>query len=130
MTGEMTANELAEEITALYERWFVEVLSDSWDFFEQHLADDWVYTNFVGEVRTKADYRTYIAHVPEDRMPTSLGNVIARNVGGVGIIHGDYLAPGGVDDVDRLLRFTSVWQQRDGRWQCLTHHTTVVAGPA
>ena len=125
MGEEMTADRLAEEITELYREWFREVLGDSWDFFERHLADDWVYINFVGEVRSKTDYRSYIAHVPDDRMPTSLGNIIARPVGGVGIVHGEYLAPGGADDIDRLLRFTSVWQQSDGRWQCLTHHTTV-----
>jgi len=129
VSARVTSEELAGEISAIYAQWFTEVLDDSWDFFDQHLADDWVYTNFLGEVRSKGDYRGYIAHVPANRMPRSLRNVIARPVGGVVIAHGEYLSPGGADDVEHLLRFTSVWDKSSGRWRCLTHHTTVVSDP-
>lgn len=125
-----SVEEVRRTIQGLYEEWFRQVVSGSWGFFAAVLADDWVYINFHGEVRSKNEYREYIKDVPPDRAPAAPRDLQVRLFGDLAIVHGTYLASGGRNDVDRVLRFTAIWVYRGGRWQSLTHHTTVVTHPA
>lgn len=123
----MTNAELEAELGRIYLDWFARIGTDPGDFFERVLADDWVYTDYLGVVRYKPDYEPYIRHVPRDRAPAPPRGLRARRFGNVAIVDGSYLAPGGPTDSDQLLRFTAVWAQRDGQWQALAHHTSAVA---
>ncbi|HKY46476.1 MAG TPA: nuclear transport factor 2 family protein [Acidimicrobiia bacterium] len=120
-------DELTREFTQLYQDWFARVGPDPGDFFERVLSTDWVYIDYLGKVRGKADYEPYVAAVPPERVPTHVGNLGVRRFGDLAIVHGSYEAPGGRDDVDRTLWFTAVWIHRQGRWQALAHHTSAVA---
>ncbi len=114
------------DMERLYQEWFARVGPEPGTFFRETLAEDWVYIDYRGVVRGKADYEPYIAHVPPERAPAAPRDLVVRLVGGVAIVHGAYLAPGGGDDPDRVLRFTAVWSRRDDRWVNLAHHATAV----
>lgn len=119
----MTTDDFAE----LYRRWFAAIPTDADDFFATHLADDWYYTNFFGQVRGKEQYRTYVRDVPSGGGPQEAHDLIVRRFGDLAIVHGGYASPRGSDGgVPEETRFTAVWIWRDGRWQALTHHATLV----
>jgi ketosteroid isomerase-like protein len=122
-----SADETREEFERLYLDWFARVGRDPGDFFERVLSDDWVYIDYLGEVRGKAEYGPYVAVVPLERAPAYPQDLKVRLFGNVAVVHGSYNAPGGRADVDRTLRFTAVWISRAGRWQALAHHTSAVA---
>src|SRR3954471_3453034 len=52
---------LRGDFEELYERWFAAIPRHDDSFFQDVLADDWVYTDTSGTVRGKAEYVPYIA---------------------------------------------------------------------
>lgn len=118
------------ELEALYEEWFARVGPDPGDFFERVLAPDWVYIDFTGTERGKADYEPYIAGVPPGAGPRSPRDLRVRLVGDVAIVDGSYAipwgAPGGAGG-ETVLRFTAVWRDEGDRWVALAHHTSAVS---
>ena len=118
--------ETQEDFERLYLDWFSRVGHDPGDFFDRVLSDDWVYIDYRGEVRGKAEYGSYVAVVPPERAPAHPKDLNVRLFGDVAVVHGSYQAPGGGADVDRTLRFTAVWIHRSGDWQALAHHTSAV----
>ena len=119
-----------DELLALYEEWFARVGPEPGDFFRRVLADDWVYIDYLGVARGKADYEPYIAGVPPGAGPRAPRDLDVRLVGDVAIVHGSYTIPGAAGSTGTTLRFTAVWLDRDGSWLALAHHTSAVAGPA
>jgi hypothetical protein len=122
-----SADETREVFERLYLDWFARVGRDPGDFFERVLSDDWVYIDYNGEVRGKAEYGPYVAAVPLGRAPAQPQDLKVRLFGKVAVVNGSYRAPGGEADLDRTLQFTAVWIYRAGRWQALAHHTSAVA---
>lgn len=118
--------ELVEVFERLYMEWFERVGGDPGDFFVKTLSEDWVYIDFNGVIRYKEDYEPYIAPVPRNRAPAAPRDLRVRTYGDIAIVDGSYLAPGGGEDVDRVLMFTAVWINRGGQWQALAHHTSAV----
>ncbi|MGH8927622.1 MAG: hypothetical protein ACRDWH_04690, partial [Acidimicrobiia bacterium] len=57
------AMEAPIEFERLYREWFSRVGPNPGDFFERALSDDWVYIDFHGVRRGKADYVPYIVGV-------------------------------------------------------------------
>jgi ketosteroid isomerase-like protein len=119
-----SADEALREFERLYLEWFARVGREPGDFFERVLSDDWVYIDYRGEVRGKAEYGPYIAPVPPERAPAHPQDLKVRLFGDVAVVHGSYKAPGGGVDIDRTLLFTAVWIHRAGGWQALAHHTS------
>jgi hypothetical protein len=125
MTGPI---ELARtQLLALYEEWFARVGPEPGDFFDRVLADDWVYIDYLGVTRGKADYEPYIAGVPPGAGPRAPRDLEIRLVGDLAIVHGSYAISGGEGTAGTTLRFTAVWLARDGSWLALAHHTSAVA---
>jgi hypothetical protein len=118
------------ELLALYEEWFARVGPDPGDFFRRVLADDWVYIDYLGITRGKADYEPYVAGVPPGAGPRAPRDLAVRLVGDVAIVHGSYTIPGVEGASGTTLRFTAVWLHRAGSWLALAHHTSAVAGSA
>jgi ketosteroid isomerase-like protein len=117
------------ELLALYEEWFARVGPEPGDFFARVLADDWVYIDFLGVRRAKADYEPYIAGVAPGSGPRAPRDLEVRVLGDIAIVHGSYEIAGGAVASDTTLRFTAVWQLRDRSWVALAHHTSAVADP-
>ena len=115
-----------EEFAELYRRWFAAIPDDREGFFERHLSDDWHYTNFFGTVRGKQEYASYIQAVPPGAGPREAHDLLVRRFGELAIVHGGYRSPPSIGGEPTEARFTAVWIHRDGRWQALTHHATLV----
>jgi ketosteroid isomerase-like protein len=128
--GERSIEEVRNTLQALYEQWFAAIPHDEQGLFDRILSDDWHYTNFVGEVRGKSEYKEYIKAVDPARGPRGLSDLQVRIFGDVVVVHGRYVVPGGAGDADRDVRFTAVWIEHAGGWQSLTHHATLVTPPA
>jgi ketosteroid isomerase-like protein len=128
--GERSAEEVRNALQALYAQWFAAIPHDKEGLFDRILSDDWHYTNFVGEVRGKSEYKEYIKAVDPARGPRDLSELQVRIFGDVVVVHGRYVVPGGDSEADRDVRFTAVWIERPAGWQSLAHHATLVTLPA
>src|SRR4051794_34098500 len=85
---------LRGDFEELYERWFAAIPRHDDSFFQDVLADDWVYTDTSGTVRGKAEYGPYIAGVPSDAPPNELCELALRVYGDVVLAHGEYAVAG------------------------------------
>jgi hypothetical protein len=122
-----TVDQVREELLSLYRDWFKEVPPDGEsDFLKKILSEDWVYINYLGEVRGKAEYLEYIKPVPLSDRPKDVTDLKVRIYGDLVLVHGRYLAPG-VGKDGSILLFTGVWINREGAWQDLAHHTTILS---
>jgi len=118
--------ELAAHLTALYEEWFAAIGAEGIGGLDRVLADDWVYTNYDGLVRDKAEYLAWVDSITETASFVGPYDLAVSRHGDLALVLGGYRVdhPGGSDSL--VLRFTGLWIERDGRWQCLTHHNTEV----
>lgn len=122
-----SVDEIRTELLRLYDQWFEAVPPDvDSEFLRNILSDDWVYTNYLGEVRGKAEYLEYIKPVPLSARPHPTDrDMKVRVFGDIVIVHGRYFAPGVGENGETLL-FTGGWEASSGEWRCLFHHTTIL----
>ena len=117
------------ELADLYDRWFASFETKNYAFWDEVLADDWVYTDFRGQVRGKGEYREMVSQLDLTDHFHRMYELRVRLVGDVAIVHGHYEVGGKLldgRDVSADTRFTANWIRRDGRWQCLMHHATKI----
>jgi Domain of unknown function (DUF4440) len=125
--GDISTEQLHDELSRLYEEWFRGIPAHDTSFFERVLADDWYYVNVLGEVRGKRQYLDYIAPVPADAPPNRLVELTIRPHDAVVVVHGLYVISTASRDGSDT-RFTAIWSRRDGQLVALAHHATTVAG--
>jgi ketosteroid isomerase-like protein len=123
-----TVGSATRQLQALYEEWFARVGPSPGDFFDRVLSDDWVYIDYRGVTRGKADYVPYIAGVTPETAPRSPQDLHVRLVGPLAIVHGSYTILGGTEHA-LTLRFTAVWKEDGDSWRALAHHTSAVMEP-
>ena len=116
----------AAEVAGLYSAWFEAIVAHDRGFFERTLADEFIYTDIFGDVRSKDDYIGGLDLVPPDSR-VELHEIRPVLYGDFALVTGHYevsavLANG--KDVTSSTRFTSAWARRDGRWQALAHQAT------
>jgi hypothetical protein len=117
-----------EELRALYAEWFARVGPSPGDFFGRVLSPDWVYIDYLGVRRGKADYEPYVAGVPPGAGPREVRDLNVRLFGDMAVVDGSYAIPGPASGgPETVLLFTAIWQRRDGAWVALAHHTSAVA---
>ena len=117
--------DLAAHLTSIYGDWFAAVVGDGSGPLPEVLADEWIYTNYDGWVRTKPEYLEWVEGFTDPVTFVGPYDVEARRYGDVALVLGGYRVD--VPDGEPLvLRFTGVWVERDGRWQCLTHANVAV----
>lgn len=120
-------DDLSTHLGGLYEQWFDAIIGEGTGDLGRLLADEWQYTNYDGMVRGKEEYLAWVAETGPG--PTFVGpyDVTVTRPAGLALVLGGYRverADGGVLE----LRFTGLWEHRDGRWQCLMHHNSEVGG--
>lgn len=100
-------------------------------FFERTMADDYLYTGTTGKTQTKtealAELKTMKADSTYRLADIKSENVAVRVNGNVGIVTGEWVssgtASGGALHTDRG-RFTTIFENRNGRWLVVTEHTS------
>jgi ketosteroid isomerase-like protein len=123
----MTAESVRQDLWRLYEQWFTALGQDDPSFFERTLADDWHYTDVRGTNRGKQEYLEYIAPLRSDVPVNRIVDMTVREFGDLVLVHGDYqVGEAFAPPEGSTTRFTAVWQRRDGGWQALAHHATVL----
>ena len=120
---------MSDDLTKLtdhYRAWFAAITAEGTGPLETLLAEEWVYTNYDGLVRRKADYIDWVRDVTEDVQFVGPYEVEIGRYGDLAAVVGGYrvVPRSGSDDLE--LRFTGLWIWRADRWQCLAHHNSEV----
>jgi hypothetical protein len=117
-----TVDQVREELQSLYQEWFMQVPPDGdSEFLKKILSEDWVYINYIGEVRGKAEYLEYIKPVPLSARPRDVSDLKVRIFGDIVLVHGRYLAPGVGEDGSVFFRYGLIV----GGHGKMPHHTTI-----
>lgn len=119
-------DDLVTLLTGHYRDWFATITADGTGPLPTLLADDWVYTNYDGDVRRKDAYLDWMAGVNEDVEfvgPYDV-EVVYRN--GVAVVIGGYRVTHGAGGDDLELRFTGIWRPKGSDWECILHHNSEV----
>jgi len=100
------------------------------EFIERAIADDWSVTDPSGRVLTKAEvmdeaFRTGERHVTSMR----IDDVRVRVFDGWAIVTGRTRAAGEYqgETAEVALRFTDVFANRNGEWQAVASHATLIS---
>ena len=124
------SKEVAErELMQLMTEWFASIKRQDGAWFERVMADDWSYVMIDGSVKDKIWYIQSLQQ-PFDTEPSGeVHEVTARVFGDIAIASGHYTVKGAHQgkDLSSHTRFTSVWRNREDRWEALAHHATRIA---
>ncbi|MDI3287457.1 nuclear transport factor 2 family protein [Polyangium sp. 15x6] len=130
MTDIIFPERAKEELLALMHQWTAAVGAKDAGYFDRHVDDSWAYIDSTGAQRGKKDYWMLIQDVTSytEEFRRFDVRIVAERVA---LITGVYLGRvelrGGVR-LEKLLAFSAVWQQREGVWRALMHHTTDAPG--
>lgn len=110
-------------------------ISSTWltgdrDGYSRLLADDWTTTDIFGRVLTKAEimHQQFGPPVPERPANAAIDNVKVRLLGETVAIVTGRTTVAFKDGSSIALRFTDVFQKREGRWQAVVSQGTRIAG--
>ena len=98
-------------------------------FIEQLIADDWTVTDQTGNILTKRQVIDETFAATDRRIDAmEVDDVRVRLLGDVAVATGRTRVSGKYKDepVTVTLRFTDVFHVRDGRWQAVASHGTLV----
>jgi ketosteroid isomerase-like protein len=97
------------------------------DAIDAIIADDWTVTDIAGTVRTKAAvFRDMFATHERPIKAMAIDDVDVRLFGSIAVVTGRTSATGS-DGTHVMLRFTDVFEKRDGRWQAVVSQGTPIA---
>jgi ketosteroid isomerase-like protein len=118
---------IRQELEDLYREWFASYANPDPDYFARYLADEWVYTDYTGNVYTTKDWLELISpHLSS--LEVELLSLDADVYGDVVVATGEYHAKGELNGtpVDQKNRYTSAWINQDGGWRLVAHQATKV----
>jgi ketosteroid isomerase-like protein len=118
-------------IRDLSTQWSEAYLKRDTSILERIWAREFVYVEPSGHRFTKAEGIAALAASADRLAASAASSVDVRVYGGgtVAVDIGDYRERGRDKDgveFERASRFTNVWVLRDGRWQCVSGHASVI----
>ena len=118
-------------IRDLSAQWSVAYLKNDTSILERIWALDFVYVEPSGHRFTKAEGIAALAKGGEQHTASEASSIDVRVYGGgtVAVDIGDYREAGRGKDgkpFERKSRFTNVWVLKDGVWQCVSGHASVI----
>lgn len=130
MTDIIVPERAKEELLALMHQWTAAVSAKDAGYFERHVDESWEYIDSTGAQRGKKDYWALIQGVTSytEEFRRFDVRIVAERVA---LITGVYLGRvelAGGERLEKRLVFSAVWQQREGVWKALMHHTTDAPG--
>ena len=124
-----SADDVIEVLTDIQHRLAAAWVNGDREFIERILADDWIVTDLTGRVLTKKEVLRE-AFASEERQVASMtiDDIHVRPFGEWAIVTGRTQAAGEYQGqtVEVKLRFTDVFALRDGRWQAIVSHATLI----
>jgi ketosteroid isomerase-like protein len=120
-----------QELIRLENRWNDAIVKHDWAFFDQILADDYISTDFDGNVGTKADFLEFlrsgesvIASSIVDDMKVRIYGDTAVVTGRTTTVNEQYQGK----DLSGQYRWTDTWVKYYlGRWRCVAEHISRIA---
>jgi ketosteroid isomerase-like protein len=120
-----------QELIKLENRWNDAIVKHDWAFFDQILADDYISTDFDGNVGTKADFLEFlrsgesvIASSIVDDMKVRIYGDTAVVTGRTTTVNEQYQGK----DLSGQYRWTDTWVKYYlGRWRCVAEHISRIA---
>jgi ketosteroid isomerase-like protein len=97
---------------------------------EAILAPDWIVTGADGRLSSRADVMRDVFETGVHRMAAiEIDDVYVRPFGDAAVVTGRTHGRGEYDGVayDVTIRFTDVFVHRDGRWQAVASHATLLS---
>lgn len=96
------------------------IRSSDVDWFDEHLAEDFINTNPDGARLDRAGFLAQVARPPAVEKLEAY-DVCIRLFGDTAVIHArtSYLTPDGAAGTGW---YTDIWLRRDGRWLCVAAH--------
>jgi len=127
------AQEAAIEVAIrdLAAQWSTAYLKNDPAILERIWAADFVYVEPSGHRFTKAEGIANLKVAAERHTASAASSIDVRVYGGgtVAVDIGDYRESGVDKDgkpFERASRFTNVWVLRDGKWQCVSGHASLI----
>ena len=120
-----------QELIKLENRWNDAIVKHDWEFFDQILADDYISTDFDGNVGTKADFLEFlrsgesvIASSIVDDMKVRIYGDTAVVTGRTTTVNEQYQGK----DLSGQYRWTDTWVKYYlGRWRCVAEQISRIA---
>jgi len=122
----ISVEQAKEELLALMHAWTRAVGAKDAGYFERHVDEGWMYTDYTGAYRGKSDYWKLIQDVTSyvEEFRRFEVRLVAERVALVtGVYLGRVELQGG-GRFEKLLAFSAAWELRAGVWTALLHHTT------
>ena len=136
-SGAIDYEDVTEEFRPLCSGWFVAATAGDDDWFEEHLAEEFVYLMGGGEQEPKD--RTITMNTIVQNRNYVLKEMTARRYEGVVLARGTYYARGDIPkgcapqaQIDKYrvgsdVRFSTVWVPRGGALRCVLFQSTTIA---
>ena len=136
-SGAIDHEDVTEEFRPLCNGWFVAATAGDDGWFEEHLAEEFVYLMGGGEQEPKD--RTITMNTIVQNRNYVLKEMTARRYEGVVLARGSYYARGDIPrgsapqaQIDKYrvgsdVRFSTVWVPRGGALRCVLFQSTTIA---
>lgn len=120
MAGDATSDD--EILQQLNRQYIASVRTSAVDWFEAHLASDFLNSNPDGSLVDRAGFLAQIAR-PAGATNLEAHEVRIRVLGDIALVHArtSYVKPDGQPGAGR---YTDIWARREGRWLCVAAHVT------
>jgi uncharacterized protein (TIGR02246 family) len=111
----------------LEEEWAAASVRNDWTVFDRMFAPDYA-NNVDGLIMSKKQFLANMKSGAWKIASASPGDLKVLVLGETGIVHGLWTEKSSLNgqDLSGTYRYTDVFAKRDGRWQCVTSHSTRV----
>ncbi len=136
-SGEVPYEDVTDEFRSLCNGWFVAATDGDDDWFEENLAEEFVY--LVGGEDVMPKDRTIATNQIVQNRSYIMEDMLAhRYPGGVVIARGTYYARGDIprgsasrEQIEKyaqggMVRFSTVWVPRDGALRCVVYESAAI----
>jgi len=120
-----------QELIKLENRWNDAIVKHDWTFFDQILADDYISTNFDGNVGTKADFLEFLKSGESVMAASIVDDMKVRIYGDAAVVTGRFTTVKELyqgKDLSGRYRLTDTWvKDYLGHWRCVAEHVSRIA---
>jgi ketosteroid isomerase-like protein len=120
--------DVAKELIAAEEDFSDALVREDWKAVEEVYADDLVFTSTDGSVTHKTEEVASVRSGDLKLESIKMADLNVQDLGHVAVVTGKIVEKGRYKtaDVSGTYCFTDVWVKRNGRWQLVTGHETLV----
>ncbi len=130
-TGERPTGKTAEqELVKLEQEWTNADLKMDWSTMDRILADDYVLIDRDGQVHTKNECRAYYRSGEGKVLALATDDMKVRVYGDAAVVTMRTMIKETYkgEEISDVVRATNTWIKKAGRWQCVSTHSSRIAG--